>query len=172
MLADKDGKTAPHRAPPTLGHHRRSDLRSRPEPSRGLGYLKKVFRTLREIGFGYFKIDFLSAGLRDGQRHDPSQSPVEAFRRALAVIRDAIGDDFCSAVVRRSCLRWGSATELRVSSDVKSSGGMARSASFAADGGHPAAELAIWNDMTQRTCTGAGSSTIPTVCWSASATAA
>ena len=149
VLADKDGKRRriAHHLPwgITDGQIYALDL-SHPAV---LEYLKKVFRTLREIGFGYFKIDFLSAGLRDGQRHDPSQSPVEAFRRALAVIRDAIGDDFllgCGAPILPSV---GICDGLRVSSDVKEQWRDGTVGFFAADGGHPAAELAIWNDMTR-----------------------
>jgi alpha-galactosidase len=114
-----------------------------------LAHLDKVFRALRELGFGYFKIDFLSAGLRDGRRHDPSQSPLEAFRRALAVIRAAVGDDFllgCGAPILPAV---GLCDGLRVSSDVKEQWRDSTVAFFAADCGHPAAELAIWNDLTR-----------------------
>ena len=114
-----------------------------------LQHLEKVFRTLRELGFAYFKIDFLSAGLRDGKRHDPSLSPVEAFRAALARIRSAVGDDFllgCGAPLLPAV---GLCDGLRVSSDVKEDWRDAKVAFFAADCGHPAAELALWNDLTR-----------------------
>lgn len=114
-----------------------------------LQHLEKVFRTLRELGFAYFKIDFLSAGLRDGRRHDPSLSPVEAFRGALVRIRAAVGDDFllgCGAPLLPAI---GLCDGLRVSSDVKEDWRDPTVGFFAADCGHPAAELALWNDVTR-----------------------
>lgn len=112
-------------------------------------HLETVFRTLRELGFAYFKIDFLSAGLRDGRRQDPSLSPVEAFRAALSRIRSAVGNDFllgCGAPLLPSV---GLCDGLRVSSDVKEDWRDPKVAFFAADCGHPAAELALWNDLTR-----------------------
>lgn len=114
-----------------------------------LKHLDKVFRTLRELGFAYFKIDFLSAGLRDGRRYNPSVSAVEAFRAALARIRTAVGDDFllgCGAPLLPSV---GLCDGLRVSSDVKEDWRDPAIAFFAGDCGHPSAELALWNDLTR-----------------------
>lgn len=59
-----------------------------------LAWLRRVFSTLCELGFEYFKIDFLFAGLRLGRRHDPSLTPLEAYRQGLRVIRETIGDRF------------------------------------------------------------------------------
>jgi alpha-galactosidase len=56
-------------------------------------YLREVFGTLREVGFDYFKIDFIYAGAMEGRRADPSVSGVEAYRHGLRVIRDAIGPE-------------------------------------------------------------------------------
>jgi alpha-galactosidase len=56
-------------------------------------YLREVFGTLRDIGFDYFKIDFVYAGAMDGRRADPSVPGVDAYRHGLRVIRDSIGAD-------------------------------------------------------------------------------
>jgi alpha-galactosidase len=56
-------------------------------------YLRTVFGTLREIGFDYFKIDFIYAGAIEGRRADPSVGGVEAYRHGLRVIREAIGTE-------------------------------------------------------------------------------
>jgi alpha-galactosidase len=56
-------------------------------------YLREVFGTLRDIGFDYFKIDFIYAGAMDGRRTDPSVTGVDAYRAGLRVIREAIGPD-------------------------------------------------------------------------------
>jgi alpha-galactosidase len=47
-------------------------------------HLSQVFRTLREWGFAYFKLDFLFAGALPG---------VEHYREGMQVIRDAIGPE-------------------------------------------------------------------------------
>jgi alpha-galactosidase len=54
-------------------------------------YLREVFGTLREMGFDYFKIDFIYAGAMEGRRADPSVSGVDAYRHGLRTIREAIG---------------------------------------------------------------------------------
>jgi alpha-galactosidase len=56
-------------------------------------YLREVFGTLRGLGVDYFKIDFLYAGAMAGRRSDPSLSNVDAYRRGLEVIREAIGPE-------------------------------------------------------------------------------
>lgn len=49
-------------------------------------------RSLRELGFDFFKLDFLYAGAIDGHRQEQTD-PVVAYRAALASIREAIGPD-------------------------------------------------------------------------------
>ncbi len=56
-------------------------------------YLREVFGTLRDVGFDYFKIDFIYAGAMEGRRTDPSVAGVEAYRHGLRVIREAIGPE-------------------------------------------------------------------------------
>ena len=56
-------------------------------------YLREVFGRFRETGIDYFKIDFVYAGAMDGGRADADVTGVAAYRRGLAVIREAIGPD-------------------------------------------------------------------------------
>ena len=56
-------------------------------------WLHDTFRTLREWGYTFFKVDFLFAAAVPGRRHDPGATRAQALRRGLAIIRDAIGDD-------------------------------------------------------------------------------
>jgi alpha-galactosidase len=56
-------------------------------------YLREVFGTFREMGIDYFKIDFVFAGAMAGRRVDDGISGVEAYRRGLGIIREAIGPD-------------------------------------------------------------------------------
>jgi alpha-galactosidase len=55
-------------------------------------YLQHVFSTFREFGIDFFKTDFIYAAALDGGRHEDLQ-PVEAYRRGLRLIRDAIGPE-------------------------------------------------------------------------------
>jgi alpha-galactosidase len=56
-------------------------------------YLREVFGTFRDLGIDYFKIDFIYAGAMEGRRAEPGVSGVEAYRRGLDIIREAIGPD-------------------------------------------------------------------------------
>jgi alpha-galactosidase len=56
-------------------------------------YLREVFGTFRDLGIDYFKIDFIYAGAMEGRRADPDVTGVEAYRRGLRIIREAIGPD-------------------------------------------------------------------------------
>jgi hypothetical protein len=61
--------------------------------------LEKIHREMRwlyDLGFRYFKTDFLqtpNSNFRRAKFHDPSVTPVEGMRRAMEVIRGAIGED-------------------------------------------------------------------------------
>lgn len=55
-------------------------------------HLADVFRTLREWGFTFHKIDFLYAGAMAGGRHGDSD-PIAAYREGLRIIRAAVGED-------------------------------------------------------------------------------
>ena len=81
-------------------------------------YLRDVFGWLREVGFDYFKIDFLYAGALDGPRAGAATGP-EAYRDGLRLIRDEIGPDAyllgCGAPILPSV---GLVDAMRVSADI------------------------------------------------------
>ena len=115
-----------------------------------LSWLREVFLGLVERGFDYHKIDFLFAGLRHGQRYDPSLSPVEAYRLGLATIRDAIGPDRfllgCGAPIGASV---GAVDGMRVSQDVKEQWDSRLVAWLGKGCGYPAARGALRTNMTR-----------------------
>jgi alpha-galactosidase len=55
-------------------------------------YLASVLRAMRDWGFSYFKIDFCYAGAYEGRRHE-DVTGVQAYRRGLRLIREAIGPE-------------------------------------------------------------------------------
>jgi alpha-galactosidase len=85
-----------------------------------LEHLTETYRTLREWGFSYFKIDFLHAATVPGTRSaDGDLSRVDALRNGLQAIREGIGDDGyllgCGSPLGSSV---GIVDALRVSEDV------------------------------------------------------
>lgn len=59
-------------------------------------YLRKVFRTLREMGFTTFKTDFMDWGLQDSrkvQRYNPGRTSVEYYIDVVEMIREEIGEE-------------------------------------------------------------------------------
>jgi alpha-galactosidase len=81
-------------------------------------YLQQVFSTFREFGIDFFKTDFLYAGALAGRRHQDVPA-VEAYRRGLRLIRDAIGPESyllgCGAPILPSV---GLVDAMRVSPDT------------------------------------------------------
>jgi alpha-galactosidase len=81
-------------------------------------HLHMVFATLRDRGFGFHKIDFIYGGAMVGQRHE-DVAPIEAYRRGLRIIRDAVGPDSvilgCGAPLLPSI---GLVDTMRISPDV------------------------------------------------------
>lgn len=55
-------------------------------------YVSDVFRSLREWGFDFFKIDFIYAGALEGGRRGDADG-LAAYAEALRLIRDAIGPE-------------------------------------------------------------------------------
>lgn len=55
-------------------------------------HIANIFKTFREWGFTYFKMDGLYFGLQEGVRQDKNATPVSAFRLLLKAIRDAVPD--------------------------------------------------------------------------------
>jgi len=58
-----------------------------------LSWLRDVFEALHSYGFRFFKLDFLASAMVEGERKDNNFTRVEAGRRALEVIREAVGND-------------------------------------------------------------------------------
>jgi len=56
-------------------------------------YLREVFGTFRDLGIDYFKIDFIYAGAMEGRRAEAGVTGVDAYRKGLRIIREAIGPD-------------------------------------------------------------------------------
>lgn len=87
----------------------------------GAAHLERVFTGLRDLGFTYFKCDFLYAGAMTGGRA-AATDPVAAYRHALGIIRDAIGADSvllgCGAPLLASI---GLVDAMRISPDVSPS---------------------------------------------------
>ena len=77
-----------------------------------------MFSTFRELGIDFFKIDFLYAAALEGGRHQ-DVPPVEAYRRGLRLVRDAIGPAAyllgCGAPIPPSV---GLVDAMRVSPDI------------------------------------------------------
>lgn len=58
-----------------------------------LAWLRETFAALRRMGFAYFKIDFLFSAAVPGRRY-AQETPMQAYRRGMAAIREAVGSDF------------------------------------------------------------------------------
>ncbi len=57
-----------------------------------LAYIESVFKELKRAGFEYFKIDFLYHAVTEGKRLDETVPRGAVFRKALELIRRAVGD--------------------------------------------------------------------------------
>jgi alpha-galactosidase len=81
-------------------------------------HLTTLFTTLSDIGFDFFKLDFLYAGALDARRWNDA-SPVSAYREGLDVIRAAVGTSSyllgCGAPILPSI---GKVDAMRVSPDT------------------------------------------------------
>ncbi len=55
-------------------------------------WLFSLFKNLKDMGFGYFKIDFLFSGAIPVNRKDIT--PIQAYREALSIIREGVGGSF------------------------------------------------------------------------------
>ncbi|MBU0478507.1 alpha-galactosidase [bacterium] len=61
-----------------------------------LKFLHETFSKLRNDGYRYFKIDFLSNVIKagkEGRFHNPDVTPIEALKGGISTIRRAIGED-------------------------------------------------------------------------------
>jgi alpha-galactosidase len=55
--------------------------------------IREVFEGVAAAGFKFVKLDFLATAMLEGERFDRSLTRAEAFRRALEVIREAVGPE-------------------------------------------------------------------------------
>jgi hypothetical protein len=59
-----------------------------------LKWIDRQIQQARQMGFDYFKLDFLSAGAMEGKHHDPEiRSGIQAYNRAMQFIVHAFGPD-------------------------------------------------------------------------------
>ena len=81
-------------------------------------HLQDSLRALHDLGIDYVKLDFLYTGALPGRRHE-DVTPVAAYRRGLALLREALGNDTyllgCGAPLLASV---GLVDAMRVSADV------------------------------------------------------
>lgn len=81
-------------------------------------HLVEVFATLRRRGFAFHKIDFVYGGAMEGGRVE-DVTPIEAYRRGLALVRQGAGEDAvilgCGAPLLPSI---GLVDAMRISPDV------------------------------------------------------
>lgn len=84
-------------------------------------YIFDIFSTLKNMGFTYFKLDFLAAGHLQGNFFDKTLSRTEVYRNGLKIIRQAVGDECyilgCGAPISASI---GLVDSMRISPDVNS----------------------------------------------------
>jgi len=59
-----------------------------------ISHLRNVFSALKDVGFGYFKLDFLFAATLPGSSADQTLGSFRALRYALQTIREAVGDAY------------------------------------------------------------------------------
>jgi len=85
-----------------------------------LEHLRATYRTLREAGFSYHKIDFCFAAALPGQRvGDGTMTRAEALRAGLEAVREGLGDDaFLLACGCPLSPALGVVDAMRVSEDV------------------------------------------------------
>ncbi len=85
-------------------------------------YIRKVFRTFREMGVRLYKTDFMDWGLQDNQkvsRHSPGKTSVQYFREVITMIREEMGDDsFWLGCISPFQPMIGFVDGMRVSNDV------------------------------------------------------
>jgi alpha-galactosidase len=105
--------------PAPAGHNWDQDLYGLDTTHPGaLAWLDEVFGTFRELGFDFFKIDFIYGAAVPGRRHSDGLGPVEAYRQGLGRVRAAVGDAYllgCGAPVLPSI---GLVDGMRVSPDI------------------------------------------------------
>lgn len=87
-----------------------------------LDHLRRIFRTFREWGYTYFKMDGLGFAMTDGVRSDPGATSVSAFRKGLQAIREAVPDSFLLACSQHFMPCVGLVDGARFSNDTAANG--------------------------------------------------
>ncbi len=104
-------------------------------------WLNETFSTLRNYGYGFFKIDFLFAGMIPGKRY-LNVTPVEAYRMGMSEIRKAVKDAHilgCGAPLLPSI---GYVDSMRIGADTAPYW-------HEKDNGMPSAKYAMRNTLTR-----------------------
>ena len=87
-------------------------------------YIAKVFRSLRKMGYTFFKTDFLDWGLKDSaniRRYNRDKTSVQILVEILAIIREEIGaGSYWLASIAPFAPLIGFVDGMRVSNDVES----------------------------------------------------
>ncbi len=83
-------------------------------------YLRNTFKTIaQESGYKFLKLDFIFAGALPGKHYHKNTTRVQAYRRGLQIIREAVGDEVfilgCGAPIFPSI---GLVNGMRISGDV------------------------------------------------------
>lgn len=60
---------------------------------KALAWLRETFAALKQMGFNYFKIDFIFSAAMPGRRFR-AMTPIQAYRQGLAAINNAVGSEF------------------------------------------------------------------------------
>ena len=81
-------------------------------------HLVHIFKTFREMGYRYIKMDGLNYGLFEGVRSDRNATPISAYRKGLQVIRDAVPDCLLMACTAPFMASMGLVDNIRVSNDT------------------------------------------------------
>ncbi len=81
-------------------------------------HLADLFRTLREMGFAYFKLDGTGMSQPEGRRVDPDATPLSAYRLGMQAIRHAVPDAFLLGCGAPFLATLGLADSVRVSPDT------------------------------------------------------
>lgn len=83
-------------------------------------YLRNTFKTItQDFGYEFLKLDFIFAGALPGKHYHKNTTRVQAYRKGLQIIREAVGDEIfilgCGAPIFPSI---GLVNGMRISGDV------------------------------------------------------
>ncbi len=105
---------------PILGYSRRVIDVTHPDAA---AFVRSNLVRIRDAGFGLVKADFLFGASYEGRHFDASVTGLEAYRRGLALVRDALGPDVTLIGIAGPWLATAGAVDYyRQSNDVELSG--------------------------------------------------